>query len=67
MIARLVLAVVVGVVVILICILVGGLLMATNISLAVAVGAFLKAYATVLGLLAALWYFFAGGLNWPVK
>lgn len=60
MVQRIVLAVVVGVVVALACLLVGGLLATLKIDFAVSIGAFLKNYAGVLGLLAALWHFFAG-------
>ena len=58
LISKLVLAVVVAVVVILGCILVGGLLIAVNVSVAVVVGGFLKTYATAIGILSGLWYFF---------
>ena len=61
MIARLVLAVVVGVVVYLLCILFGPLLADLKVSFAVTIGGWLGAYAAVLGLLAAIWFFFAGG------
>jgi uncharacterized Tic20 family protein len=65
MVSRIVLAVVVGVVVALVCVLVGGLLATLEVSFAVTVGNFLKSYAGVLGLLAALWYAFSGGFGWP--
>jgi hypothetical protein len=61
MIARLVLSVVVGVVVYLACILFGPLLADLKVSFAVTIGGWLVSYAAVLGLLAALWYFFSGG------
>lgn len=64
MLSRLVLAVVVAVVVTLACTLVGSLLAALNVSAAVVVGNWLKAYAGVLGLLAGLWHFFSGA-TWP--
>ena len=64
MINRIILAVVVGVAVTLACVLVGGLLATLKVDFAVTVGAFLKGYAGVIGLLAALWYYFAGG-SWP--
>lgn len=65
-IARLVLAVVVGVVVYLLCLLFGPLVADLRAWFAVTVGNWLVTYAAVLGLLAALWYFFAGGgLSWP--
>lgn len=60
MISRLVLAVVVGVVVTLACMLVGAILAALSVDLAVTVGNFLKTYAGVAGVLAALWHFFSG-------
>jgi hypothetical protein len=61
LIARLVLAVVVGVVVYLVCLLVGPLVADLKVSFAVTIGGWLVQYAGVLGLLAALWYFFSGG------
>lgn len=60
MLGRIILAVVVAGITILACILVGGLLMELNFNPAYAVGAFLKTYATVIGILAGLWYFFKG-------
>lgn len=59
--ARLVLAVVVGVVVYLLCLLFGPLVADLRVSFAVTIGGWLVAYAAVLGLLAALWFFFSGG------
>lgn len=64
MLARLVLSVVVAVVVTLGCILLGTILSSVNLSIAAAIGAFLLLWATVFGILAALWYYFAGG-GWP--
>lgn len=61
MLRRVVLAVVVGVVVFLGCILLGMLLTALEVSFAVTIGAFLTQWAGVIGLLAALWHFFSGG------
>jgi hypothetical protein len=58
---RLVLAVVVGVIVYLLCHLFGPLVADLQVSFAVTIGGWLTQYAGVLGLLAALWYFFAGG------
>lgn len=64
MLNRVVLAVVVGVVVTLVCLLVGALLVVLKIDLAVTVGTFLKQWGGAIGILAALWYFFAnGGIN----
>lgn len=60
MLNKLVLAVVIGVMVTLACILLGGLLASLSVSVAVSIGDFLKTYAGVLGVLAALWYYFAG-------
>lgn len=62
-----VLAVVVGVVVFLVCLLAGPLISDLRVSFAVTVGHWLTTFAPVLGLLAALWYFFAGGFNWPQR
>ena len=61
MIARVVLAVIVGVVVFLACVLIGGLLSDLKVDFAQTVGGFLQTWAAVIGLLAALWYFFTGG------
>lgn len=65
MLSRVVLGVVVGIIVMLACTLVGGLLMSFEISWVVAIGAFLRLYASLLGLCAALWYAFAGYSRWP--
>lgn len=54
-------AVVVAVVVTLACILLGLILVSLKVEIAVTVGGFLKTYATVFGILAGLWHFFAGG------
>jgi len=59
-IARLVLAVVLGVLIYLLCVLFGQLLEDLRVSFAVTIGAWLVTYGGVLGLLAALWYFFSG-------
>lgn len=61
MLSKLVIAVVIGVVVTLVCIFVGGLLETMSISWVVATGTFLKTYGALLGLLAALYHYFAGG------
>lgn len=61
MFSKIVLAVVVAVVVTLACILVGGILISLEVAIAVTIGDFLKSYSGVLGVLAGLWYFFAGG------
>lgn len=65
MLSRLVLAVVIGVVVALVCVFVGSLLITIQISWVVATGTFLGAFGALLGLLAALWYFFGGYTRWP--
>lgn len=67
MLSKLILAVVVAVIVTLACILVGGILITLTISIAVTIGSFLKDYAGVLGVLAGLWYFFAGGFSLPTR
>ncbi len=61
MLARIILAVVVAVAVGLACILLGGILVSLEVPIAVTIGAWLRDYGTVLGVLAGLWYFFAGG------
>lgn len=60
---KLVLAVVVGVVVTLACVLIGIVLAALRVSVAVSVGDFLQSYASVLGVLAAIWWFIRGGFG----
>lgn len=60
MLSKLVLAVVVAVVVTLGCILLGGILVTLEVSVAITIGRFLDNYAGVLGVLAGLWYFFMG-------
>lgn len=65
MLRKLILAVVVAVVVTLVCTLLGGILASLSVAIAVTVGEWLKSYAAVLGILAGLWWYFAGGLNWP--
>lgn len=68
MLSRLVLAVVVGVVVTLGCVLLGAILVALKVAIAVTIGDFLRSYSGVIGVLSALWYFFTGGgftLNKP--
>ncbi len=67
MLSKLVIACVVGIVVFLACILVGGLLVTTTVPFVVTVGTFLKTYAGLLGLLAALFHYFAGGSTWPTR
>lgn len=61
MLGRIVMAVIVGIVVYLACILIGGLLVTTAVPFVVTVGSFLERFAGLLGLLAALWHFFANG------
>jgi hypothetical protein len=65
MIARIVLAVVVGVVTTLACMLIGAILAGLPVPIAATVGNFLATYAAAFGVLAALWYFFSGGFVWP--
>lgn len=60
MIRKLVLAVVVAVVVTLACMLLGVLLAALQLSVAVIIGHFLTDWAGVIGILAGIWYYFAG-------
>lgn len=60
MLSRIILAVVVGIVAYLVCELVGGLLATTAIDFAVTIGNFLQKYASLIGLLSALWFFFSG-------
>jgi hypothetical protein len=67
MIARLILALVVGVAVYLLCQLFGPILVSMAVPLAVAVGNWLVQYAGVLAILAFLAYFFAGGFSWPAS
>lgn len=62
MLGRIVLAVVVAVIITLACVLVGGILITVNISLAGTVGSFLKTYSGVLGILGGLWFYFARGV-----
>lgn len=65
MLSRLILAVVVAVVVTLACVLLGDLLGALTVQVATTIGSFLKTYSTVIGILAGLWYFFAGSASGP--
>jgi hypothetical protein len=68
MLSRIILAVVVAVVAYLICIFVGGvLLVSLGVPIAVAVGRFLVQWATVISVLAGLWFFFAGGGFGPIR
>lgn len=60
MLSRIVLAVVVAVIVTLACVLVGGILITLQVPVAVTVGAFLKGYSGVFGVLAGLWFYFSG-------
>lgn len=60
MIKRIILAVVIGVVVTLVCILVGALLTGLGVHLATVVGDFLSKWSGVLGVLAAIWWYFSG-------
>jgi hypothetical protein len=60
MLRRVILAVVVGVVTALVVGLVGVLLLETDVRVLVSLGSFLKAWATVLGFLAGVWYYITG-------
>lgn len=60
MLSKLIQAVVIAVIVTLACILLGLILVALKVDVAVTVGNFLKTYATVFGVLAGLWSFFTG-------
>jgi len=61
MIQRIIVAILVGVIVWLLCLFGGGLLATLRIEPIVFVGHFLEQWAYVIGVLAGLWYFFAGG------
>lgn len=63
MLSKLVRAVVVAVVVTLACVLIGGILVALEVAIAVTIGEFLKSYSGVIGVLSGLWYFFKDDLN----
>jgi hypothetical protein len=67
MLSRIVLAIVTGIVTSLVFMLVGSLLVAMQIGWVVATGAFFREFAGLLGLLAALWYFFSGYVRWPQR
>ena len=62
--ARIVLACVVGAAAFLVCVLAGSLLTAVTIPFVVTVGNFLKTYAGLIAFLVAVWWFFAGGSWW---
>lgn len=61
MLNRIVIAVLIGAIVGLACLLGGSLLASLGIPPATAVGGFLERWAWVIGTLAGLWHFFAGG------
>lgn len=69
MITRLVLAVVVAVVVGLgLTALLGPILVSLHVPIAVTIGHFFVLWGWVLGILAGLWFFFAGGgFTWPTR
>lgn len=67
MLFKLIAAVVVAVVVTLACILLGGILDTLKVDVAVTVGNFLKNYGAILGVVAGLWYFVAGGFKLPTN
>ena len=60
MIARIVLAMVVGAAVGLLCLLLGSVLSSVDIPFVATVGSFLATWAWVIGLLAGVWFFFTG-------
>jgi hypothetical protein len=60
MLRKIVLAVIVAIVVTLGCIFLGDVLGTLKVDIAVTVGDFLKQWGSVIGILAGLWYFFAG-------
>ena len=57
---RLALAACVGVVVTLVCMLIGILLMEIKVSPATVIGGFLKTYAVAFGIISFIWYFLTG-------
>lgn len=61
MLGKLVMAVIVAVVVTLACALLGAILVTLEVEVAVTIGNWLKQYGAILGVLAGLWHFFAGG------
>lgn len=61
MIRRIMLALLVGIIVWLLCQFFGGVLGAMEISWITAAGTFLKTFAGLISLVAAVWYYFAGG------
>lgn len=63
MLRRIGIAVVIGVAVFLGCILLGGLFVTLKADFAITVGNFLKSYAGVIGLLAALYAYFTGRVS----
>lgn len=65
MLSKLVLSVVIGVVVTLACLFIGGLLVTFRINWVIATGQFLQVYGALLGLLSALWCYFAGYTHFP--
>ena len=65
MLRKLILAVVVAVVVTLGCLLLGDILGTLKVQIAITIGNWLTNYGSVLGILAGLWYFFAGGFHLP--
>lgn len=60
MLKRIILAVIVAIAVTLGCYLLGAILAALKVDIAVTVGDFLKTYGSVIGILAGLWFFFTG-------
>lgn len=64
MLGRVVQSVVVAVVATLGCMLLGAILAALKVDVAVTVGNFVKVWAAVIGILAGLWFFFWGHVLW---
>lgn len=60
MLNRLIVSLVVAIVVTLGCMLLGAILVAIHVDIAVTIGNFLKSWAAVIGVLAGLWHFFDG-------
>jgi len=69
MIGKAVLAIVIAVVVgIVLTALLGPILISVNVPIAEVIGKFFKEWGFVIGVLAGLWYFFAGGgFTWPSR
>lgn len=64
-ITRIIAGVVAAIIVYLVCVFVGGLLLTVEVPIVVAVGTFLKTFASLLSIVAFLWAAFLGGSLWP--